>query len=89
MSSEDESGSCLEERFSEESNNYSPDDEMLYGAASNSFEFEAGSNLYDASADPLATEEEHKNYLQVVADKEDQLAELHLRLTGEESIDLW
>ena len=87
MSSEDESGSCLEERFFEESNNYPPDDEMWYGAASNSFEFE--SNLYDATADPLATEEERKNYLQVVADKEGELAELRLRLTGEESIDLW
>ena len=88
MSSE-ESGSCLEERFSEENNNYSPDDEMLYEAASNSFEFEAGSNLYEASSDPLAPEEEHKNYLEVVADKEDELAELRLRLTREESIDLW
>ena len=88
MSSEDEAGSCSEEK-SEESSNYSPDEEMLYGADSNSFEIEAGSNLYDASADPLATEEEHQNYLQAVADKIDELEELRLRLTGEQSIDFW
>ena len=40
MSSEDEAGSCSEEK-SEESSNYSPDEEMLYGADSNSFEVEA------------------------------------------------
>ena len=62
----------------------------MYGADSNSFEIEAGSNLYDASADPLDTEEEHQNYiLQAVADKIDELEELCLRLTGEQSIDFW
>ena len=76
MSTEDEAESCSEEK-SEESNNYSPDEEMLYGADLNSFEIEAGSNLYDASAHPLAT----------VADKIDELEELCLRLTGEQSID--
>ncbi len=60
MSSEDESGSCLDERSSEESNNCSPDEEMLYGAASNSFETE--SNVYDTSADSISTEEEQDNY---------------------------
>ena len=89
MSTEDEAGSCSEEK-SEESSNYSPDEEMLYGADLNSFEIEAGSNLYDASADPLATEEEHQNYiLQAVADKIDELEELCLRLTGEQCIDFW
>ena len=34
MSTEDEAGSCSEEK-SEESNNYSPDEQMLYGADSN------------------------------------------------------
>ena len=87
MSSEDEAGFCSEEK-SEEGSNYSPDEEMLYGADSNSFEVEAGSNLYDASADPLATEE-HQNYLQAVADKIDELEEFRLRLTGEQSIDFW
>ena len=58
MSSEDEAGSCSEEKSSKESNNYSPDEEMLYGADSNSFEVEA--NLYDDLADPLATEENTK-----------------------------
>ena len=86
MSSEDEAGSCSEEKSFEESSNYSPDEKMLYGADSNSFEVEAGSNLCDASADPLATEEEQQNYLQAVADK-DELEEHRLRLTGEQSID--
>ena len=82
MSSEDEAGSCSEEKSSKESNNYSPDEEMLYGADSNSFEVEA--NLYDDLADP-----HHQNYLQAVADKEDELEELGLQLTGEQSIDFW
>ena len=89
MSSEDEAGSCSEEKSSEKSSNYSPDEEMLYGVDSNSFKVEAGSNLYDASADPLATEEEHQNYLQTVADEKDELEELCLRLTGEQCIDFW
>ena len=89
MSAEDEAGSCSEEK-SEESSNFSPDEEMLYGADSNSFEVEAGSNLCDASAaDPLAIEEEHQNYLQAVGDKIDELEELRLRLTGEQFIDFW
>jgi hypothetical protein len=87
MYSEDESGSCLDERSSEESNNCSPDEEMLYGAASNSFETE--SNVYDTSADPIATGEEHDSYLQVVAQREEELHELRSRLTGEKSTDLW
>ena len=31
----------------------------------------------------------HQNYLQAVADKIDELEELRLRLTGEQSIDFW
>ena len=87
MSSEDESGSCLDERSSEESNNCFPDEEMLYGAASNSFETE--SHVYDTSTNPIATKEKHDSYLQVVAHMEEELHELRSRLIREKSTVLW